>query len=245
MESIEIWKQIFRGKGIEAKVGERIFSYPANKNWWSRSGEPENMPPFEPGGPDSEVFYDFGKELMLHEKSVYKNQQCHPNCSCGRYLEIGNSVFMQYQKQVNGSLKELPQKNVDFGGGLERMLAATNNNPDVFQTYLYSGVIETIYQVSGKNYKENKNLASIRIIAYHLKAATFIVAEGIEPSNKQQGYLLRRLLRRAAIKMRLLTKAPTTEQQFLPIIKSVIKTYEGTTYFIYTNINAIEKIIGS
>ncbi|KKT57241.1 MAG: Alanine-tRNA ligase, partial [Candidatus Gottesmanbacteria bacterium GW2011_GWA1_44_24b] len=97
-ESIEIWKELFSNIGINAQENERIFLYSASKNWWSRSGEPENMPEGEPGGPDSEVFYDFGIELGLHDKSPYKNEKCHPNCQCGRFMEIGNSVFMQYQK---------------------------------------------------------------------------------------------------------------------------------------------------
>ncbi|MBI4991287.1 alanine--tRNA ligase [Candidatus Gottesmanbacteria bacterium] len=244
-ESIAIWKEIFIDVGIDAKVGERIFAYPAKKNWWSRSGEPENMPPNEPGGPDSEVFFDFGQDLKLHEKSPFKNQKCHPNCDCGRFLEIANSVFMQYQKQKDGTLKELPNKNVDFGGGLERMLAATLDNSDIFQTDLYSQIIETIYKVSGKSYKEEENKPPMRIIADHLKAATFMVADKVEPSNKQQGYILRRLLRRAAVKYRLLTNVSITEQDLLEIVESVLKTYENTFYFKNINHDVIKNVIGS
>ncbi|KKW41091.1 MAG: alanyl-tRNA synthetase, partial [Candidatus Peribacteria bacterium GW2011_GWC2_54_8] len=133
-ESVEIWKALFSSKQIEAKDIDhsdtkgmqdgRIFYYSEQKNWWSRSGIPSAMPPGEPGGPDSEVFYDFGAELHQHENSQWKNQLCHVNCDCGRFMEIGNSVFMQYQKQLDGSFKELPQLNVDFGGGLERLYAA-------------------------------------------------------------------------------------------------------------------------
>lgn len=115
--------------------------------------EPDKMPAGEPGGPDSEVFYDFGAELKLHEKSPFKNEKCHPNCDCGRYLEIANSVFMQYIKQADGSLKELPKKNVDFGGGLERMTAATENSPDIFETDLFVSLIETIEKILIKNMK--------------------------------------------------------------------------------------------
>src|SRR5579872_4460282 len=94
-ESTEIWESLFQNAGITARVGERIFAYNASKNWWSRSGVPEHMPPNEPGGPDSEVFYDF-EDPTIHDKSNYKNEKCHVNCACGRYIEIGNSVFMQY-----------------------------------------------------------------------------------------------------------------------------------------------------
>ena len=80
-------ERLFQSVGITAKEGERIFAYPANKNWWSRSYEPENMPAGEPGGPDSEVFYDFGENFRTHENSIYKNEQCHPNCDCGRFLK--------------------------------------------------------------------------------------------------------------------------------------------------------------
>jgi alanyl-tRNA synthetase len=198
-ESIAIWKELFFGAGIDAQIGMRIFLYPAGNNWWSRSGEPENMPAGEPGGPDNEVFYDFGIELGLHEKSPYKNEKCHPNCQCGRFMEIGNSVFMQYQKQSDGSLKELKQKSVDFGGGLERLTAATLNKPDIFKIDLFSNAIKTLEAIrkSGGDYKTNPK--PYRIIVDHLRAAIFMVADGVEPSNKERGYMLRRLIRRAMV----------------------------------------------
>lgn len=196
-ESIAIWKEIFSGVGIDAKEGERIFVYPAKKNWWSRSGEPDKMPSGEPGGPDSEVFFDFGSERQFHEQSPYRNDPCHPNCDCGRYMEIANSVFMQYRKREEGTLEELPKKNVDFGGGLERIVAATNDNPDVFQTDLFLSIIEGIEGLSKKTYKDNSR--SMRIIADHVKAAVMMMADGVLPSNKLQGYVLRRLIRRALL----------------------------------------------
>ena len=114
-ESIRIWKNLFNEQEITAEVIDdaesngmqdgRIFTYGVTKNWWSRSGVPDNMPVGEPGGPDSEVFYDFGTP---HDEAF--GEHCHPNCDCGRFMEIGNSVFMQYQKQSDGSFKELPQK---------------------------------------------------------------------------------------------------------------------------------------
>lgn len=159
VESIEIWKDLFGQKNIETIVIEdaeengmqngRIFTYSAKKNWWSRSGIPENMPAGEPGGPDSEVFYDFGTP---HDEKF--GIHCHPNCDCGRFMEIGNSVFMQFQKQDDGSFKELPQRNVDFGGGLERLAAAKNDNPDVFATDLYSQIIDVIQERTGKSYND-------------------------------------------------------------------------------------------
>lgn len=200
--SIAIWKEIFGNVGIDAKEDERIFVYPAKKNWWSRSGEPDFMPPGEPGGPDSEIFFDFGKELKLHEKSQWKDERCHPNCDCGRFMEIGNSVFMQYKKEEDGTLSELPQKNVDFGGGLERIVAASNNNSDVFTTDFFIEIISYLEEKSGKQYgSEDKTTKAMRIVADHLRAAVMLIADGVVPSNKTQGYVLRRLIRRSVVKM--------------------------------------------
>lgn len=199
-EAITIWKEVFGGVGIDAKEGERIFAYPAKKNWWSRSGEPQNMPPGEPGGPDSEVFFDFGAHLGLHEKSQWKSETCHPNCDCGRFMEIANSVFMQYQKKKDGTLEELAQKNVDFGGGLERQVAATMDNPDVFCTDMFTPIVEIIEKTSGKQYGEvASETRAMRIIADHMRAAIMMMGDGVMPSNKTQGYILRRLIRRSLL----------------------------------------------
>ena len=199
-ESIKIWQDIFSGVGIDAKESDRIYTYPATKNWWSRSGVPENMPPGEPGGPDSEVFFDFGEELRIHEQSPWKNEKCHPNCDCGRFLEIANSVFMQYQKQTDGTLKELPKKVVDFGGGLERLVAATVNTPDIFQTDLFISIYRYIEIMSGKAYgKDPEETRAMRIVADHIKGAVMMMADGVLPSNKTQGYILRRLIRRSLL----------------------------------------------
>lgn len=207
-ESVAIWKQLFEEVGIPATVGERpeqdgletnkIFYYDETKNWWSRAGEPKNMPVGEPGGPDSEVFYDFGAELQLHENSEFAAEPCHVNCDCGRFLEIGNSVFMQYQKQEDGSFTELPQKNVDFGGGLERIAAAKSGNPDVFTTDLFMPVIKKLESLTQAKYGSDPAITrSYRVIADHVRAAVMLAADGVVPDNKEQGYFSRRLLRRA------------------------------------------------
>ncbi|MBI2031466.1 MAG: alanine--tRNA ligase [Candidatus Levybacteria bacterium] len=186
-ESLKIWTEIFEKEGLNAN--ERIFHYGADKNWWSRAGEPEKMPEGEPGGPDSEVFYLFD---VAHDKKYGK--ECHPNCQCGRFMEIGNSVFMEYQKTKDNKFKPLPQKNVDFGGGVERLLAAVEDQNDVFQTSLFLPIVKSIERVSEKDYRSNHK--TMQIIADHLVAAVFITAAGIAPSNKEQGYILRRLIRR-------------------------------------------------
>jgi len=189
--SIALWTTLFNKAKLNPE--ERIFTYGVTKNWWSRSGTPDKMPVGEPGGPDSEVFYDFGADLQLHENSQWKNEKCHVNCDCGRFMEIGNSVFMQYKKVENG-FEELPQLNVDFGGGLERLIAATENQVDVFQTSLFKNIIATIEKATSKPYAENKE--SMRIIADHFRAGLFLAKDDVIPSNKERGYLLRRLLRR-------------------------------------------------
>lgn len=192
-EAVRLWTDIFAKVGLDAK--DRIFYYGAEKNWWSRSGTPDKMPAGEPGGPDSEIFYDFGEDLKLHENSAWKDEKCHVNCDCGRFVEICNSVFMQYKKQENGTLKPLPKPNVDFGGGLERLLLAIENQPDVFKTNLFLPIIQELEKETRKSYSENER--NMRIIADHFTAATFLILSNITPSNKEQGYILRRLLRRS------------------------------------------------
>ncbi len=203
-ESAEIWKVLFANAGIEAKEteigteeagaekgmgGGRIFYY-GDKNWWCRAGKAENMPTGEPGGPDSEVFYLFPG--VQHDPKW--GQNCHVNCDCGRFIELGNSVFMEYIKTADG-FDKLPKQNVDFGGGLERIAAASIDDPDVFKISLLWPVIAEIEQASGKNY--DSHTESMRVIADHLRGAVFLAADGVEPSNKEQGYVMRRLMRRA------------------------------------------------
>lgn len=191
-ESFEIWLKI----GVPK---DHIFFYPAENNWWSRAGTPDKMPVGEIGGPDSEVFYEFD---IPHDPEYGKF--CHPNCNCGKFLEIGNSVFMQYKKTEKG-LEELPQKNVDFGGGLERIAAALNDDPDVFKIDMFSGIIKKIQEEVGIDYNsDSKKDRSFRVIADHLRASCNLLAEGVVPSNKLHGYALRRLIRRAMFHFHLL-----------------------------------------
>ncbi|MBI4093661.1 alanine--tRNA ligase [Candidatus Kaiserbacteria bacterium] len=207
-ESAEVWQKLFAEKGIEAKVveigseqdgyrlgmqGGRIFYYDAKKNWWSRAGVPEKMPPGEPGGPDSEVFYNFGSP---HDSRF--GAECHPNCDCGRFLEIGNSVFMQYIKKEDGGFGLLPKQNVDFGGGLERIAAASQGNPDVFAIDAFEEIIGTLIHFSKKEYTDSRYTRSFRIIADHVRAATFLIGDSVKPANNERGYVLRRLVRRAS-----------------------------------------------
>ncbi|MGH7234472.1 MAG: alanine--tRNA ligase [Candidatus Saccharimonadales bacterium] len=203
-ESAAIWSEILSKAGLDTKQveigsmengsnlgeqGGRIFFY-EDKNWWSRSGGPEQMPDGEPGGPDSELFYLYPQ--VKHNKKY--GEHCHVNCDCGRYIELGNCVFMEYQKTKDGFTK-LPKRNVDYGGGLERIAAAALDDPDVYSISLMRPIIETLERLSGKTYESHTT--PMRVITDHLRAATFLAVDGVVPSNKEQGYVLRRLIRRA------------------------------------------------
>jgi len=231
-ESEEIWKQILKQEGLDPK--EKIFFYGVDKNWWSRAGLPQDMPKGEPGGPDSEVFFDLQSP---HDKKYGKN--CHPNCQCGRFLEIGNSVFMEYQKTEDG-FKPLPNKNVDFGGGLERLLAATENQNDIFQTSLFSPIIKAIEKVTESDYKSNTN--AMRIIADHLIASVFIASSSIMPSNKDQGYVLRRLIRRAFDNINSIRELVNLNIPTKAVIESIISQYKFTDPDLEQN---FEKIVNT
>lgn len=218
-EAISIWTEIFTKTGLDPKT--RIFEYPVEKNWWSRSGTPDKMPSGEPGGPDSEVFYEFDE--IKHDVSF--GEKCHVNCDCGRYLEIGNSVFMQFKKTEKG-FEELPQKNVDFGGGLERLAAASIDSPDVFLIDIFKPIISEIEKVSGAKYEDLNQQKSLRIIADHLKGATYLITQGVVPANKERGYVLRRLLRRAAVKMHQLKGGLTPIPGFQGICDQILRIEE-------------------
>ena len=193
-ESLAIWKRLGVGQ-------KRIHFYGVEKNWWSRAGTPAEMPEGEIGGPDSEIFFEF--ENVEHRSEF--GPLCHPNCECGRFVEIGNSVFIQYKKEKDGSLSELSQKNVDFGGGLERIAVALRKEPDIFQIDLIAPLVKKIEQETGAVYGQNeKKDRSVRIIADHVRSAMNLLAEGIRPANKLHGYALRRLVRRSMFHLHLL-----------------------------------------
>lgn len=207
-EAVGLWQELFKAKGIDAEYksigseadgyekgmdGARIFAYDAKKNWWSRAGVPSKMPAGEPGGPDSEVFYDFG---LPHDTKWGPN--CHPNCDCGRFVEIGNSVFMQFVKREDGGFDPLPKQNVDFGGGLERLAFATLGTPDAFLIDVFDASRSVLEAKTGKKYGTDEAVTrSMRIILDHMRAASFMLAESVRPSNTEAGYVLRRLIRRA------------------------------------------------
>jgi len=228
LESAGIWKSL----GVPER---KILYYGSKWNWWSRSGAPYDMPQGEIGGPDSEVFFE---HIHVKHNPVY-GKECHPNCDCGRFVEVANSVFIQYKKQKDGSLKELPKKNVDFGGGFERIVATVNETNDIYQTELFLGEIREIEKISEKKYSDDRE--TFRIITDHLKASVFLAANGVVPSNKEHGYVLRRLLRRSAVKIRNL-KGCVDVNDFRRIIGSVVKIYKDS-FFTDLEVSAVEKII--
>lgn len=228
-EAAEIWQQVFREAGVDARIaeigsaaegakrgikeGEHIFFYDDHENWWSRGGGVETTPIGDPCGPDSEVFYDFGED----KQDVAMFGKSHPASDGARFMEIGNQVFMQYKRNEDGSFSELKHKNIDFGGGLERIAAAAIDSFDVFETSLLKPLITKIEEISQKNYKEYT--ADMRIIADHLRGAYLLSAQGLTPSNRKQGYALRRLIRRAILRALNLG----IDQDFLPQIIPLIE----------------------
>lgn len=195
-ETIRLWSEKFESVGVEPIVeeepyeygtsrGGRIFLYGENENWWSRSGSPLRMPVGEPGGPDSEMFYDLDPDGDVLD---------HPASDSERFLEIGNNVFMCYRKEDTGFVK-MKNPNIDYGGGLERVATALSGDRDIYNTVFFLSAKQKLIEISGKKYMDD--LKSFRIILDHVRAATFLINDGAEPSNNDAGYVTRRLLRRA------------------------------------------------
>lgn len=175
-ESFKIWLSL----GIPK---ERIYFFPKENNWWGPVGKTG------PCGPDTEMFYDTGKPPC--------GRNCRPEDGCGRYFEIWNDVFMEYNKTKEGKYEPLAQKNVDTGMGVERTATILQGKDDDYETELFAPIIRAIEEVAGKNYVKEEVKRGMRIIADHLRAATFAIADGVSPSNKDRGYVIRRLIRRA------------------------------------------------
>ena len=227
-EAAEIWQKVFKEAGIEAKIaeigsaktgdergikpGERIFFYDDHENWWSRGGGCETTPIGDPCGPDSEVFYDFGED----KQDEAKYGLAHPASDGARFMEIGNQVFMQYRRLEDGSFKELEKKNVDFGGGLERIAAAAIGSFDVFKISLMKPIIDKLEEISGKKYDNNTD--EMRVIADHIRGAYLLAAQGLAPSNKTQGYAMRRLVRRAILRALDLGISQNFLSEIVPIV---------------------------
>ena len=204
-EAEGLWIELFSRAGVSPTVTElgskdraaatgigkaRIVRYDESQCWWSRSGPPDTMPPGEPGGPDSEIFYLFPQV----EHDLAFGEHCHPHCDCGRFVEIGNSVFMQYLRTESG-FDLLPQRNVDFGGGLERIAMAAADVADAFEIDLLAPLMSAIHAMCPGSAGADRRAS--RIIADHARAVVFLALDGVDPSNNTQGYVMRRFARRA------------------------------------------------
>lgn len=195
-ESARLWEE----HGIKK---ENIFYLPKEHNWWWAGEE-------GPCGPDTEIFYIFDKEKCSHE--------CSPACDCGRYMEIWNNVFMEYNKTKDG-IVSLSQKNVDTGMGLERIVTVSQNKKSVYDTDMFENVMSKINEIS-----EYDNIISKRIIADHLRTSSMLISDGVRPSNVDQGYILRRLIRRSLRHMR---KLEIEYSLITDIVKAVMLDLEN------------------
>lgn len=225
-EAIRIWQEQFKKAGIEpiiwskdnTETPARIYPFPKSENWWGPVGETG------PCGPDTEMFYDTGRPKC--------SSSCNPSCGCGKYTEIWNDVFMQYNKTAEGKYEELKQKNIDTGMGLERMVAVLNGFSSVYETEVFAPLIEEIIDLANvperqgdEFYQSNKK--PIRIIADHLKAAVFILGDpaGAVPSNLGQGYVLRRLIRRTIRYVRMIG-VEIKKDITAPLAEAVVGLYQ-------------------
>lgn len=202
-EAAKIWQKIGLPK-------ERIYFLGKKDNWWAVGDT-------GPCGPDTEMFYDTGKKKC--------SSKCRPGDNCGKYFEMWNDVFMEFNRLPNGKLEKLKQKNIDTGMGVERTTAMLQGKDDVYQTELFTSIIQTIEKISKKKY-QGENKKPMRIIADHLRAATFAIGDGVTPSNVEAGYIVRRLIRRAVRYGRLLQIG----KPFLSQIAEVVVKQYGDEY---------------
>jgi alanyl-tRNA synthetase len=226
-EAIQLWLS----HGISH---EHMYKFGKGENFWGPAGESG------PCGPCTELYYDFGPDFACG------NPECSPSCDCGRYLEIWNLVFTQYNYS-NGQYQELPNKNIDTGMGLERIEAVIEKNPSVFRTARFNPIISKIQELSGKKLvdKNEKGYSSdvnrcIKIIADHGRAVSFLIADGVLPSNESRGYILRRIIRRAIRFGKLID----IEDYFLnEIAQTVINVYSDAYPELSNKKDTIRKII--
>lgn len=219
-ESIKIWRECFATLDIEAKVWDgknneeaKIFPLPKDDNWWGPAGITG------PCGPDTEIFIDLGKSTNYD--TCPNGGDCKPGCHCGRYVEIWNNVFLQYNKNAEGKFEPLVQQNVDTGMGLERTLAMLNGFENNYESDVLKPIVD---KVKGLSLSQDEK--SARIVADHIRTSVFMISDGVVPSNLERGYILRRLIRRA------IRSARTLEMQenSLPVLVNVIMEIYGEEY---------------
>lgn len=231
METHDIWRSL-------GYPEDHIFYYTRKENWWGPAGETG------PCGPDTEIFFDTGKPKCCPE--------CGPSCNCGKYVEIWNNVFMEYNKTRDGQYIKMPIHNVDTGLGLERVLAIINNQKSVYDTELFRPIIHKIAEVTGVEYDraDEETTFAFRVIADHMRAATFVLGDdkAVTPSNVDQGYVLRRILRRT---MRYLRKLNAPNGTMSQIARVIVENYsdiydelDRNKEFIYAQIEKEETTFG-
>ena len=231
-ESAWIWRELFTAAGLDATEvdlgteqraaeigsgGARIAFY-GEKNWWSRGDSIDATDGGDPGGPDSEVFFHFPQ--VPHDPRFGRFP--HRNSDGGQYFEIGNSVFMEYLRTPDG-FAPLPRRNVDFGGGLERIAAAAIDSPDVYRISLLGPIVDRLAELAGTSYEQSTY--GLRVVADHLRGAAFLVADGVRPANKEQGYVLRRMIRRA---VRVAHSIGLTEDFLAEVVPTVTDLYRDS-----------------
>jgi alanyl-tRNA synthetase len=210
-ESARIWEEL----GFPT---EKIYYLPREDNWWGPVGNTG------PCGPDTEIFYDTGLEPC--------GSECEPSCGCGKYNEIWNNVFMEYNRTPDGEYELLEQKNVDTGMGVERTVAVLQGKDNVYETEIFAPLVNRIKELASIEAISENQIRSVRIICDHSRAATFLLAEGIVPLNVEQGYVLRRIIRRAIRHGKLLG----IEEEFLSeLSKTIIGTYVEDYPHLKTN----------
>ena len=210
-DSARIWEELGFPK-------EKLFYLPREDNWWGPVGSTG------PCGPDTEIFYDTGKEPC--------GSECKPGCSCGKFNEIWNNVFMEYNRTPDGEYELLEQKNVDTGMGVERTVAVLQGKDNVYETEIFVPIINRIKELAGIEEISADQIRSVRIICDHSRAATFLLAEGIVPLNVEQGYVLRRVIRGAIRHGKLMG----VEEEFLSVLSQiVIETYSGDYSHLKSN----------
>jgi alanyl-tRNA synthetase len=219
-ESAEIWKKIV--------PENRIIRMGDDTNFW-------NMGNTGPCGPCSEILIDLGPEMSCGKPT------CGPACSCDRHLEIWNLVFTQFDRQADGTLKNLPRKNIDTGMGLERIVAAANGKKSIFDTDLFMPIIENAADIL-KIKHEGKNISKLRMIADHSRAVTFLISDGVLPSNEGRGYVLRRILRRALRQGKLYGYNKPFINELVPPVFKIMETAYPELSSKLGNIRSIIKI---
>lgn len=212
-ESIEILKSIYLKYGIDAKEGEQIFAL-GNSNWWKRGDAPGEL-----GGPSSEIFYYLGNGGS-NGKGLGLNLEVEEDA----FLEIGNSVFMQYKKNNTGGWDKIDKHNIDFGGGLERVALVLQGKQDIFETDNFWPIIEELQKITGIEYDASPlQKKAMRVIADHIRSSVLLAMDGVIPSNKDQGYLLRRLIRRMVRYGRKLNLTKEISARIVPITTEMLK----------------------